>query len=197
MGMMFRDLKFKPGKVHAVTLADVHMPVRLGHRDAKKLFQEPLKEQLAAAALGTVMGCMRRKRANGDVIGVDLYLGLRKPGRATLETVAGMLEELSAPFGSSIRFSDAHGTPVLFGKAEGIELSVANEAAPTAAARKELAQLCRRAMSRGGVNRGWSEADGRTRFFFYSEDFATMKEGIAKVLSDYPQFADASLRRLA
>lgn len=195
--MMFRDLKIKPGKVHAVTLADVHMPVRLGHRDAKKLFQEPLKEMLAAAALGTVMGCMRRKRANGDVIGVDLYLGLRKPGRDTLETVAGMLESLAAPLGSSIRFSDAHGTPVLFGRTEGIELSVANAAAPTAAARKELAKLCRKALRDNGVNRGWAEANGRTSFFFYSDDFIMMKESIASILSEYPQFADASLRRLA
>ncbi len=194
--MMFRDLKMKTGKVQAVTLADVHMPVRLGHRDAKKLFSDPLKDQLAAAALGTVMGCMQRKRANGDVIGVDLYLGLRKPGRDALLMVAEMLESLSAPLGSSIRFSDVHGTPVLFGRTEGLELSIANEAAPTAAARKELAQICHKALTRG-VNRGWTEADGQTRFFFYGEDFAAMKKGIASILAEYPQFSDAALRRLA
>ncbi len=197
MSILFRDLKLKTSKVQAVTLADVHMPVRLGHRDAKKLFSTPLNEQLAAASLGTVMGCMRRKRANGEVIGVDLYLGLPKSGRATLETVAGMLEDLSAPFGSSIRFSDAPGTPVLFGRTEGIELSVANAVTPNADARKELAEICRSAISKIGVNRGWAEQGGRTRFFFYSDDFEAMKLGLARILADHPEFSDASLRRLA
>ncbi|MEM7752432.1 MAG: hypothetical protein AAF230_03405 [Pseudomonadota bacterium] len=195
--MKFRDLKFKTGKVHNVTLADVHMPVRLGHRDAEKLFTTPLKEQLAAMALGTVMGSMRRKRANGDVIGVDLYLGLRQPGRAALETVAALLEDLSAPCGSSIRFSDGPGTPLLFGRAEGLELAIANDVTPDADARRDLAALCHQAIHKIGVNRGWIEKDGHTRFFFYGEDFATMRQDLARILSDHPQFRDAALRRLA
>lgn len=195
--MLFRDLKHKTGKAHAVTLADVHIPVRLGHRDAKKLFSDPLKEQLAAASLGTVMGCMRRKRANGDVIGVDLYLGLRQPGRAALKTVAGMLESLSAPCGSSIRFSDAPGTPLLFGRTEGLELLVANDITPDADTRRALAELCRGAISNIGVNRGWVEKDGHTRFFFYGENFDAMREDLASILSNHPQFNAASLRRLA
>lgn len=195
--MLFRNLKHKKDTAHQITLADVHMPVRLGHRDAEKLFANPLKDQLAAAALGTVMGCMRRKRANGAVIGVDLYLGLRQPGRASLETVAGMLEALSAPFGSSIRFSDAPGTPLLFGRAEGLELAIANDFAPDADTRRALAELCRSAIASIGVNRGWVDQDGQTRFFFYGEDFAAMKQDLVRVLANHPQFSDASLRRLA
>ncbi|MEO0916716.1 MAG: hypothetical protein AAFY31_06985 [Pseudomonadota bacterium] len=195
--MLFRNLKHKKGTAHQVTLADVHMPVRLGHRDADKLFANPLKDQLAAAALGTVMGCMRRKRANGEIIGVDLYLGLRRPGRASLEAVAEMLEALSAPFGSSIRFSDAPGTPLLFGRTEGLELAIANDLAPDGDTRRALAEICRTAIANIGVNRGWVEQEGQTRFFFYGEDFAAMKQDLARVLSNHPQFSDASLRRLA
>lgn len=195
--MMFRDLKFKTEKVHAVTLADVHMPVRLGHRDAEKLFADPLKQQLAAISLGTVMGCMRRKRANDEVIGVDLYLGLRQPGRSALETVAQLLEGLSAPLGSSIRFSDAPGTPLLFGRAEGLELSIANDVTPDADARRNLAEICREAIAKIGVNRGWVESEGQTRFFFYGEDFSAMKQGLSRILAEHPRFRDANLRRLA
>ncbi|MEM6386117.1 MAG: hypothetical protein AAF718_07770 [Pseudomonadota bacterium] len=195
--MFFRNIKHKAGTAHQVTLADVHMPVRFGHRDADKLFAKPLKDQLAAASLGTVMGCMRRKRANGDVIGVDLYLGLRQPGRAALRTVADMLEALSAPCGSSIRFSDAPGTPMLFGRSEGLELAIANDITPDADTRRSLAELCRSAIAKSGVNRGWVESEGQTRFFFYGEDFASMKEDLARILSNHPQFSDASLRRLA
>lgn len=195
--MRFRDLKMKTGKAHKVTLADVHMPVRLGHRDAEKLFANPLKEQLAAISLGTVMGCMRRKRANGEVIGVDLYLGLRKPDRAALETVAKLLESLSAPYGSSIRFSEAPGTPLLFGRTEGLELAIANDITPDAETRRELGELCKHAISEIGVNRGWIEKDGHTRFFFYGEDFAAMRRDLARILAEHPQFRDAALRRLA
>lgn len=195
--MLFRDLKHKTGTAHEVTLADVHMPIRMGHRDAKALFATPLKDQLAAASLGTVMGCMRRKRANGDVIGVDLYLGLRQPGRAALQAVADILETLSAPCGSSIRFSDAPGTPLLFGRTEGLELTIANDVTPNADARRALAELCRDAIQKGAVNRGWVEKDGQTRFFFYGEDFSTMRKDLARILSGHPQFSDASLRRLA
>lgn len=195
--MFFRDLKHKSGAVQPVTLADVHMPVRLGHRDAQKLFGDPLKDQLAAAGLGTVMGCMRRKRANGSVIGVDLYLGLRRPGLATLKAVAGMLEALSAPFGSSIRYSDAQGTPLLFGRSEGLELSVANSATPNAEACRKLSKLCYRAIGNIGVNRGWVEREGQTHFYFYGEDVTAMQNGLVRVLSNYPEYSGASLRRLA
>lgn len=195
--MFFRDLKYKTGVAQPVTLADVHMPVRLGHRDAKQLFAEPLKERLAAAGLGTVMGCMRRKRANGTVIGVDLYLGLRRPGTETLKMVAAMLEDLSAPFGSSIRYTDAQGTPLLFGRTEGLELSVSTKAAPNAEACRKLADLCQSAISAVGVDRGWTEQDGRTRFFFYGEDLAAMQRGLVRILADYPEYSGASLRRLA
>ncbi len=195
--MLFRDLKFKTNTVHGVTLADVHMPVRLGHRDAEKLFAAPLKEQLAAAALGTVMGSMLRKRASGEVIGVDLYLGLRQPGRAALETVADMLETLSAPFGSSIRFSEAPGTPLLFGRAEGLELAVENELTPDADARQTLAEMCRSAIGKIGVNRGWIEKDGHTRFFFYGDDYTEMRDRLARILANHPDYKDAYLRRLA
>lgn len=195
--MFFRDLKMKAGEVKAVTLADVHLPVRLGHGDAEKLFAEPLKQQLAAASLGTVMGCMRRKRANGEVIGVDLYLGLRRPNADTLKTVAGMLEQLSAPFGSSIRLSEAQGTPLLFGRSEGLELSIARDAIPNAEACRKLSKICHHAIGDLGVTRGWTEQDDRTRFFFYSEDFATMQETLLSVLANYPEYHGASLRRVA
>ena len=195
--MFFRDLKMKAGAVKAVTLADVHMPVRLGHGDAEKLFAEPLKQPLAAAGLGTVMGCMRRKRANGEVIGVDLYLGLRHPSAETLKTVARMLEHLSAPLGSSIRLSDAQGTPLLFGRSEGLELSIARDAIPNAEACRKLSKICNRAIEKIGVTRGWAEQGGRTRFFFYSEDIAAMQEGLLNILSGYPEYHGASLRRLA
>ena len=49
--MFFRDLKPKQGVTLSVTLVHVHLPVRLGNRDADKIFVAPLSQQLAAATL--------------------------------------------------------------------------------------------------------------------------------------------------
>ena len=112
--MFFRDLKPKTGTTLRVVLAEAHLPVKLGHRDAEKVFGEPLKAQLAAAGLGLVTACTLRKRASGAVVGVDIALALTDGRDSALQTVAAMLESLSAPCGSSIRLTDGVGDPVLF-----------------------------------------------------------------------------------
>ena len=195
--MFIRDVKFKRGTVHDIHLAEAHLPVRLGHRDANRLYGAPLNAQLAAVGLGSVLECKLRKRANGAVIGVDIYLGLTDISKDALKTVTQLLEGLTAPLGSSIRLTDAPGTPLLFGRAEGIELSVDHEIAPDADSRRDLAGLCRGAIEELGVNRGWVESDGRTRLFFYSENYLDMKAKLARVLASHPKYADANLRRLA
>ncbi len=195
--MFFRDLIHKPGKTLDVQLANVHLPVKLGHRDAKKLFADPLKDQLAAASLGTVIDCKRRVRANGLVNGVDLYLGLTRTTSDALLSVTRMLEILSAPCGSSIRLSEGVGDPILFGRTEGLELSIETEAAPDADARRELAMTCREAIEAISVSRGWNVSDERTQFYFYGEDFSEMKSRLSRTLRDHPLYADAMLRRVA
>lgn len=195
--MFFRDVKPKEGVTLDVSLANVHLPVKLGHRDAHKLFAEPLKSQLAVAALGTVLDCRSRTWANGSVKGVDLYLGLRDPSHEGLLTVARMLDALAAPCGSSIRLADGIGAPVLFGRTEGLELSVSTEVAPDAEARRELAGTCRTAIEKIGVSRGWNTADDRTVFYFYGENFAEMKSRLGRILADHPTYGNALLRRVA
>jgi len=195
--MFFRDLKMKRGAVLNVTLVEVRLPVKLGHRDAGKLFAEPLKTRLAALGLGTVHGIAIRQRATGEVIGVELQLGLTDASRQALGTVAAILEALAAPLGSSIRVTGGTGKPMLFGKAEGLEVSVGTDEAPDAEARRELAMVCRDAIEDLAVNRGWTETDGRTRLFFYGEDAQAMKQNLSQLLTEHPRFGAARLRRLA
>ena len=195
--MFFRDLKMKRGAVLNVTLVEVRLPVKLGHRDAGKLFAEPLKTRLAALGLGTVHGIAIRQRSTGEVIGVELQLGLTDASRQALGTVAAILEALAAPLGSSIRVTGGTGKPMLFGKAEGLEVSVGTDEAPDAEARRELAMVCRDAIEDLAVNRGWTETDGRTRLFFYGEDAQAMKQNLSQLLTEHPRFGAARLRRLA
>lgn len=195
--MFFRDVKPKEGVTLDVALANVHLPVKLGHRDAHKLFAEPLKSQLAVAALGTVLDCRSRAWANGQVKGVDLYLGLRDPSQEGLLTIARMLDALAAPCGSSIRLADGIGAPVLFGRTEGLELSISTDVTPNAEARRDLAGTCKGAIDQIGVSRGWNKSDDRTLFYFYGENFEEMKARLGRILSDHPNYGDALLRRVA
>lgn len=195
--MFFRDLTFKRNTLHDVQLAEVHLPVRLDHNDAERLYAEPLKAQMAVIGLGTVLDCKLRARASGDVIGIDLFLGLKDTSKTALFQVTAILEQLTVPLGSSIRLTDAPGQPILFGHAEGIELALSRDLVPDAKTRRDLAGMCRDVIKDLGVNRGWVERDGMTRLYFYGEDYHSMKERLAKILSAHPKYADASLRRLA
>lgn len=195
--MFFRDLKHKPDTMLDVQLADVHLPVRLGHRDAYKLFAAPLKDQLAAASLGTVLDCRRRTRPSGQVKGVDLYLGLTSVNVDALLTVTRMLEALSAPCGSSIRLSEGVGDPILFGRTEGMELSIDTEVTPDADTRRDLAMTCREVIEDIGVSRGWNVTDSLTQFYFYGENYVVMKNRVQRILRDHPRYRNAMLRRVA
>ena len=195
--MFIRDLKLKKGNTHSVTLVDVHLPVRLGHRDAEKVFGAPLKAQLAATSLGTVLTCTTRTRKSGAAIGVDIALGLRDARESALKSVAGMLEALSAPYGSSIRLTDGVGDPLLFGVTEGLEIAVETPRAPTPEMRRELALTCREALDRQGVSRGWDLRRDKTVFYFYGENYAEMHRRLAQALRATNRFGEATFRRMA
>lgn len=195
--MFFRNLTPKTGVKLKVTLADVHLPVRLGHRDAEKAFVAPLAQQLAAAALGTVAGFEANQTSDAEIAGLDIFLGLRDASRNGLETVSRMLNHLGAPYGSSIRLSDTPGDPMIFGATEGLELSISAEIAANAEARKSLAQTCRIAIEDHAISRGWVRRADKTLFYFYGESFHDMKERLARILENDPRFSGASFRRLA
>ncbi len=195
--MFFRDLKPKDGVTLRVTLVEVHLPVRLGHRDAAKTFVAPLTRQLAAAGLGTVTAFNVREKSDDEVCGLDIYLGMTNASRSSLETVAGMLEFLQAPCGSSIRVTDTPGDPLVFGITEGLEVSIGNQSAPDGDARRDLALTCRDAVKQEAVSRGWARRADRTLFYFYGESFTEMHKRLDSALEDHPRFSAAVLRRMA
>ena len=194
--MFFRDLKLKGGSSFEVVLAEARLPVRLGHRDAKVVFGDPLARQLAVAGLGAVTDVRAHQKAPDDISGVTLFLGLRDPSHGGLKTVTNMLENLHAPLGSSLRFSFG-GDPVVFGVTEGLELSVASVEAPDAGSRRHLARTCTKAMDGFAISRGWTQRADRTIFYFYGESFQRMHASLSRLLNADPGFASAIARRLA
>ena len=194
--MFFRDLQLKGGTSFEVVLAEARLPVRLGHRDAKIVFGDPLTRQLAATCMGALTDVRADEEAPDDVRGVTLFLGLRDPSRTGLRTVATMLEHLHAPLGSSLRLSHG-GEPLLFGVTEGLELSVANTETPDAGSRRHLARACTEAMKGFAISRGWARRADRTIFYFYGESFQRMHASLSRLLNADPIFASAVARRLA
>ena len=180
--MFFRDLKPKKGVVLDVTLAEVHLPVRLGHRDAESVFAVPLGRQMAALNMGIVTGCRATERDPGVFTGVEITLGLTDPSRKGLEAVAAILNRLHAPCGSSIRLAEG-GIPTVFGTTEGLELSVDSTFAPDADSRRDVAKVCVEALKGQGVFRGWARQDHRTVFYFYGSDFIRMQERLSETLT--------------
>ena len=194
--MFFRNLTPKKDVSLQVTLVQVHLPVRLGHRDAEKAFAGPLARQLAAAGLGVVTGCSAFESAPADIFGVDLSLGMTNTSRENLMVVVRMLEHLSAPYGSSIRLVEG-GEPIVFGVSEGLELSIESSLTPDADARRSVAQTFSTALKDEGVFRGWVERGANTVFFFYGEDFGRMRARLDEVLSTHPGLSSALARRMA
>lgn len=190
--MFFRAVRPKRDAAIAVTLAHVHLPVRLGHRDARAVFARPLAERMAVLASGTVCACDTREAAPGDIVGVDLHVGLRDPSRAGLAGVARLLEALSAPLGSSIRLADG-GEPLLFGSAEGLEVAVETARAPDPESRRAIARACAEALKGAAVFRGWALRPHGTVLYFYGASLGDMQARIAGSLPEHGLI----LRRMA
>lgn len=195
--MLFRNLRKKEGAVIDVSLANVHLPVKIGHKNAKQLFAEPLNDQLFATGRGSVMECTIRKRATGLIIGVDLFLGLRDVSKDGLRVVAGMLEGLAAPCGSSIRLPDGTNDPLVFGRAEGLEVSVEAHQTPDPDACRDLVETCRDAINDLGISRGFDDTADRTSAYFYGESFEAMRDTVETILEDHPLYRGAFLKRMA
>lgn len=195
--MFFRQTRKMRTYASDVMTANVHIPVRLGHRDAKRLFTDPLDNKLKAAKLGSVLETSMRTRNSGLVLGVDLTLNLHDTSKPALKKVVELLEALTVPHGSSIRLSSSPGTPMIFGQAEGLELLVDPVFAKDADARRDLTKICGQAIDDIAVNRGWRANETSTSFYFYGDAFHTMEERLAAKLASHPEYGEASLRRLA
>lgn len=195
--MFFKNLTLKKNVVMQVSLVEVHLPVIMGHRDAEDIFVNPLRDQMAAAGMGTVMDTNIATAGGEQVRGVTLFLGLSDASRAGMQTVARMLEHLAAPCGSSIRLSEGLSDPLLFGRAEGLELSVDRRLTTSEKARRDFSHVCRDALANLGVSRGWAQDQDRTVFYFYGNDLASMRDSLTRVLENHPKFQGAMLRRMA
>jgi hypothetical protein len=193
--MLFRALKPKVfrGPSH---LAEASLPVKIGRSSADEIFARPLDRQIRALGLGQVTGTGIRRSREGEVEGVDLFFALVTLHPRALRTIAGLLEELDAPLGSVIEFSET-GVRHVFGRTEGLGLYLDRRAG----IRDEddaldLLEACTDALGAEGIYQGSDDLGDRAVFYFYGDSFNRMQTALSLLMTAHPQFRNAYARRL-
>ena len=195
--MFLRAFRSQPAsRAVATHPAEAYWPVKLGHLDAEIVFGRPIDKALRDMGLGEVTGVHTRQDAKGGVEGVELRLSLASLHPRALRTVGTLLEELDAPLGSWISFSET-GTRHVFGQTEGLGL-VLDPRDGVSRKRDRLAVLeaCTDALEGQGLYQGANDLGGTPVLYFYGDSFAAMKNALASVMRTEPRCRHAYTQRL-
>lgn len=194
--MFFKALRKKPVdeaapvRLHAAVAV---MPVKIGGEDPEAVFARPLGQRLLATGLGTVTGSHKRYSKAGEGQAVAIEMSLVSADLGTLKSVARLLEDLDAPLGSSISFTET-GTSHLFGCTEGLGVFIDAEA--TEDAQFEALEACTDALGGEAVFQGSGTVGPSKIFYFYGDSFNTMQNALSYVLQHDPRCRGAVARRL-
>jgi hypothetical protein len=193
--MLLRALKPKifRGPTH---LAEAALPVKIGRSNADMVFARPLDRQIRALGLGQVTGTGVRRGKDGEAEGVDIFFALVTLHPRALKTIGGLLEELDAPLGSVIEFSDT-GVRHLFGRTEGLGLYLdRRDGIASEDDALDLLEVCTDALGAEAIYQGSEDLGDRAVFYFYGDSFNTMKTALSLLITSHPQFRNAFARRL-
>ena len=195
--MLFRALRPKlPGLRTPQHMAEAHLPVRLGEADGDRSFARPVDRGLRALGLGKVTGAGPRRAASGEIEGLDLYFGLVTLHPRALRTVGQLLEELDAPVGSSVSFSET-GVRHIFGRTEGLGLYLdRRDGIADEDDRLDVLEACTDALAGQGLYQGSSDLGDRAVLYFYGDSFNAMKNALSLVMTTNPRCRHAYARRL-
>jgi hypothetical protein len=193
--MLLRALKPKifRGPSH---LAEAAIPVKIGRTDADMAFARPLDRRIRALGLGQVTGTGVRRGRDGEVEGLDIFFALVTLHPRALKTIAGLLEELDAPVGSSIEFTET-GLRHVFGRTEGLGLYLDRRDGITDEdAALDLLEACTDALGAQAIYQGSDDLGDKAVFYFYGDSFNSMKTALSFLMTSHPQFRNAFARRL-
>lgn len=193
--MLFKALKPKifRGPSH---LAEAALPVKIGRTDADMAFARPLDRQVRVLGLGQVTGTGVRRGKDKEVEGIDIFFALVTLHPRALKTIGGLLEDLDAPVGSSIEFSET-GLRHVFGKTEGLGLYLdRRDGIADEDDQLDLLEVCTDALGADAIYQGSDDLGDRAVFYFYGDNFNIMKNALAYLMTTHPQFKRAYARRL-
>ena len=131
----------------------------------------------------------------GEPCALRLDLVLSSATDDAVALVAGFLQDLDAPSGSTI-LADGAAAPVQFGHSEGLGLYLpARETDEDA--KLAVVEACTDAMGGAGIYQGSFSAGDRTALYFYGDSFNRMRAAITFVMSHDPTCRNAYARRLS
>lgn len=188
----------KPAPQHdAPEIRAVHayLPVRIGSRAAETTFAMPLERRMKAAGLGLVEDCRPRLAEDGEIGGLDLFLGLTDQSDDAIHSVGTILESLGAPRGSRLRAVEG-GAEITFGQTAGMAVYVKPRHVRAPDRAERIARLCIDAI--GGAARYHAKDDvaNHMALYFYGDSLRRMKDGLDRVQPRHPALKDAVARRL-
>ncbi len=192
--MFFKALKrketSKPRTTDAVHGALAFVPVKTGESHAVDGFARPLRQQLVASALGDLVGYKFRSGRADEPAGIELHLVLASTHPRALQSVGNMLDDLDAPVGSTIEFTET-GQRHIFGRTEGlaVDLDAASDWLGYAEAAIDT-------LGADAVYQGSREVAGRRRLYFYGENASTIASRLRAAAQVDPRLPAADAHRL-
>lgn len=177
--------------------ATAQLPVKLGMSDAEQVFSRPLDTRLRAIGLGQVTGTSVHRDRQGCIDGLEMTLLLGSLHPRALETVGQLLEDLDAPLGSSIGFSETRARHV-FGRTEGLGLFLDDRDAEGGhEAHLDVLEACTEALDGAGVYQGTADLGDTHVLYFYGDSYNSMKNALSFVMTTNPLCRGAYARRLS
>ncbi|MDJ1007450.1 MAG: hypothetical protein QNJ13_06450 [Paracoccaceae bacterium] len=192
--MFFRGLRKKPEATpiarEARHGAVAYLPMKTGDTEAVESFARPLREQLVASALGDLAGYKMRPGRSDEPQGLELHLQLASAHPRALQSVGNMLDDMDAPVGSTIEFTET-GQRHLFGRTEGVAVDLDGDTDWLAFAEAAIETLAGAA-----VYQGSRVVAGRRRLYFYGENATTIATALRAGSQLDPRLSDVDAHRL-
>jgi hypothetical protein len=167
-----------------------------------EFFEDPLAETLSDRGIGEVEG--GGSQLAEEPVGIEFCdVEIRLPAFSTeaVGAIVARLNELGAPKGSKLLFSDAARAPMDFGVTEGLAVYLNGTDLPMAVYQNSdinhVIQECVRLMDGRGDWRGYWEGARETSLYFYGESYDGMMAAIAPFVAAYPLFQMARFERIA
>lgn len=173
--MFLKALRRKPGAPLGGGLrhpATAFLPMRTGDLEVVESFARPLSAQLIATGLGEVTGHRLRPGRAEEPRGMELFLSLATLHVRALETIGRFLDDLDAPVGSTLEFTET-GRRHQFGRTEGVAIDLSKNAAWL-----DFAEAAVEVLGGSASYQGSREVDGRRRLYFYGENATNIASAI-------------------
>lgn len=163
--MFFKNL-IRKRTIHSSprNAATAILPMKIGETEATECIAEPLRTKLIATGLGNVLRHRLHRVRGGEPTALEIDLELASSHPRALEAVGSMLDDMDAPVGSTIEFTET-GLRHQFGRTEGVAIELDPDAEWL-----DFAEAAVETLGGAASYQGSRMIGGRRRLYFYGEN---------------------------